>query len=167
MGEAYYHLLAEFSSHTDMWRAEKLIKPVLKQMIAIEDEWQELRGTGNPLEIYDRLMKKYPLIKVFFKLPIPKKSDKSLNAWSGLIDMTEDYHLTTKGKVLRLSCEVWHFADWSMLVNIFYKLGAIHCQYYSDEYIDDWIDDLNIKKYSKDIEPLTKEELDAIMVELL
>jgi hypothetical protein len=171
MGEAVYHLIAEFKSYSGRDRAEKLVKPILDEVFKFADDWQDIRDDTktSPKKRYNQLMEKYPIIKAFFKLPIPKENDTSLNCIAGLVDITEDYSLTTDKKQIRLSCLVWHFAKWEPFVNLFYQLGATHCAYFSDEYVEDMLNYIDVTRFRKPehIKPLTQKQLDIITVELL
>jgi hypothetical protein len=169
MGEAIYYLIAEFPNKNIMDIAIKILKPIFKQTIKCQDEWQKIRGTGNPIKNYEYLMDKYPLVNTFLDIPKPKRDDISMNDIAGTLDINEDYTLYTYNTRLELICEVWHFADWSGFVKLMFKLGASYCNYYSDEYTEDIVNDINIKRYSKpkDIKSLTEKEKEIIMVEML
>jgi len=167
MGEAVYYLIAEFYSKKRADIALKVFNIICKKLSKFMDVRERLGTKPTPIEIYNKLKREFPLIFKYLDVEKPDDTTSSVNYLIGFCDMTSYYNLelytdkTSHRYRLILIDEVWHFADWNPLVNLAFKLGATHAVYYSDEYISEMIDDIEIAKpgYSSNLKPLPIEDI--------
>jgi hypothetical protein len=145
MGTAVYYLKADFPTGVDMECILEKAKKALVSMSKFQDRWQELRdrSSGTPAQRVDLLKAEFPQVWIDFNLDtvVVKPDDESLNCFAGEVDITEEMRLDYRGNQIRLSDEVWHFADWTRIEDYFKSLGATKASSISDEYstpFDDW-----------------------------
>jgi hypothetical protein len=138
MGEATYYLLAEFETSEDAKEVEEFARIVFEELSRFQDEWQTIRNTQgkSAKERHKILLKEFPLVAKYISLPEPPDDDPPMNYLAGYCEINDNYYLQSDGRYLRLSDEVWHFADWSNIAEFFYKLGAKRVVWESDEYFD-------------------------------
>jgi len=148
MGEAVYYLIAEFRNNKQLRIVSNLVEPIIKELAEFQDYWQNTRHEkGTVRERYNHLKEKYPLAFEYLNIPKPEDDDTVMNRLAGYCDMTVDYRIYYDDNKFTLSCEVWHFANWKPLVRLMFQLGAVKCHYYSDEYMDEIIEDIKLSDY--------------------
>ena len=170
MGEATFYLLAEFKSEEDAEFAEDFARIVLNELSKFFDEWQKIRQkqTISPIERHKMLLKKFPLVAKYIKLPKPSEGDTSMNYLAGECEITNYMNLYSEGNLVKLSDCVWHLASWDNISEFFYRLGARKVVWNSDENLDffellqERIE--NIPEVKKKIRYLSKEEIKRILI---
>ena len=137
MGEARYFLKAEFNTVAKAKAALSKVKPLLKDLVKLNQIWQDHRGEAVKTQMA-RLIK-FKSWKVFMPADIKvEDKDTSTNALAGpLPDMTEDFDLKLNGVEVKLNDEVWHFTSWDGIVEWFEKQpGCKSVNQLSDEYVN-------------------------------
>jgi len=168
MGDATYCLLAEFSSEEEAEFAEKIARLVLEQLASFNEEWQKIRHeTGKSvIKRHKYLLRKYPLVRNFIRLPKPVSDDSFMNYLAGECEMNRDFELYRDERYIKLSCCVWHLASWDNIAEFFYRIGAIRVTWESDESIDPWmLLELRLEKEPiRTVERIPREELEVIAI---
>jgi hypothetical protein len=140
MGSATYYLKADFPAGVDMNSVRTQAEKALLALSKFQDRWQELRepSEGTPTQRAAKLKEEFPQVWKDFNLDtiVVKDDDVPLNCFAGEVDINEEMRLDIADNQLRLSDEVWHFADWTRIENFFTSLGATKVSSISDEYSD-------------------------------
>jgi len=133
MGESEFYFKAVFETEKEAEKNLPIIKEYIKQTSQAEEEWQNIRSEdskGTPKERYNYLKNKYKL--AFLTIPELEEIDKGMNE---LAEVLTDFRMGKDGELVEgeISREnhiiyirgiVWHFADWTPLVNFANLLGA-------------------------------------------
>ena len=172
MGEATFYLVGEFPKNTNIELVQRFLSIIAKNLVDFQEEFQNIRWNAKEtvLKRHKTLINKFPILKKYIRFPKPVVHDLNMNYLAGFCDMTEYSILVDEvDDILKiiLYAEVWHFADWTELVTLLYKLGAIRATFYSDEYVLDIVQDSRLTeqmKRPKEIELLSK---DKIMEEVI
>jgi len=161
MGEATYYLLAEFETEEDAKEAGEFAGLVFEELFKFQNEWQKIRDDRrfSVEERHKMLLKKFPLVAKYIRLPRPCRDDPNMNYLAGHCEISDCYSLYIQGKYLKLVDEVWHLASWDNIAEFFCRLGAKRVVWESDEYFDYFellesrlneIEEINVKnKFSK------------------
>jgi hypothetical protein len=169
MGEATFYLLAKFESIEDAKFAEDFARIVLEELSNFQDEWQKIRKNEqiSPIERHKILLKKFPLVKKYIRLPKPPKEDLPMNYLAGACEITNHFDLYSQGKLVKLSDYVWHLASWNNISEFFYRLGARKVIWESDEYVDifELLEErLRRPEVKKNIRKFSKEKIKKILI---
>ena len=140
MGSAAYYLKADFPAGVDLEKVRNDAEKALLALAKFNDAWQGCReeSGSTPMQRVEQLKNLFPQVWEDFSLDAieVKPDDRVLNCFAGELCITSELHLEVKGNQLRLSDEVWHFADWTRIEAYFTKLGATNVASVSDEYSD-------------------------------
>jgi len=167
MGMATFYLKAEFRNEKDAKLGEKIGEEVLNELDKFGNMWESIRSNFD-IPVKDRpkeLLNNFPLIEELFNIPL-SDDDLGLDPLAGWneINKENNFDFFRRENILYLSNEVWHFAMWEGICDLFKQLGAIKTGYLSDEYLDPFE---CIEMGKTDITPLDKEKLKQILFEVL
>lgn len=141
MGEAIYYLKATFESEDKAKEVFPKIEKFLDDAYDLYKDWQNNRPSDEEeAKKADSLLReKYTEIFQLLNLNYPANYC-NLNYLAGKISVPHEEcrELYVDNNTIKLSGEVWHFADWDNLADVFYAYGADTVRWLSDEYIDPW-----------------------------
>ena len=139
MGSATYYLKAEYPTGVDVQKICDEAKKFLLEAARLEDAWQASRlGSTSPSQRAAELKAAFPQVWEELHLDdirIPE-DDKGMNFLAGQLCINEELNIEAEGDTIKLSDEVWHFADWDRIANYFMAHGAIKVRWVSDEVLD-------------------------------